>query len=184
MVNSCRAILNKAVIKLTAKCTVCVHEEVNTINEKLITGSPVRTLAKEYDLGIMALQRHRANHLPKHLIKAKEAQEVDAADQLLDKVQGLYNTALEIMKEAREDGKFQPAVSALKEARSSLELIAKMIGELKTGHTVNITYNQEFIEVRQQIHQALLPYPEARQAVIEALAGEVIDVEHEEVNQT
>ena len=168
----------------TIKCSVCKHTEVNNINEKMIAGASVRSLAKEYDLGTMALQRHRANHLPKALVKAKELQEIDAADRLLERVQGLYDTALEIMKEARDDGKFQPAVSALKEARSSLELIAKMIGELKTGHTVNITYNQEFIEVRQQIHQALLPYPEARQAVIEALDGEVIDVEHEEVNQT
>jgi len=168
----------------TIKCSVCIHDEVNNINEKMIAGVSVRSLAKEYGLGIMSLQRHRTDHLPKALVKAKELQEIDAADRLLDRVEDLYNKALIIMEKAEADGKYQPAVSAIKEARSSLELIAKMIGQLKTGHTVNITYNQEFIEVRQQIHQALLPYPEARQAVIKALDGEVIDVEHAEVNQT
>lgn len=166
----------------TVKCSVCQHAEVNNINEKMIAGASVRSLAEEYELGLMSLQRHRTGHLPKALVKAKELQEIDAADRLLDRVEDLYNKALNIMGKAEADGKFQPAVSAIKEARSSLELIAKMIGQIKTGHTINITYNQEFIEVRQQIHQALLPYPEARQAVIKALDGEVIDVEHEEVD--
>ena len=164
------------------KCSICTHEELNNINARLASGASVRSLAAEYDLGRMALQRHRANHLPKAMVKARELQEADAADKLLEKVQGLYDRAMTIMDKAEESGKFSPAVSAIKEARSTLELIGKLIGELKTGTEINITYNQEFIQVRQLITNALLPYPEAREAVVRALEGEVIDVEHEEVD--
>jgi hypothetical protein len=164
------------------KCSVCKHQEINAINEKLISGVPVRSLAKEYNLGVMALQRHRANHLPKELVKARDLQEIDAADRLLDRVEGLYDKALNIQEKAESAEKYQPAVSALKEARASLELIARMIGELRTGTHINITYNQEFIEARQQIYNALLPYPKARQAVVEALDGEVVEGEYEEVD--
>jgi len=167
----------------TQKCSVCLHDEKNAIDEQLITGVAVRTLAKKYDLGRMALQRHRANHLPKTLVKARALQEMDHADRLLERVEGLYDKALQIMNKAESDGKYQPAVSAIKEARSSLELIAKMIGELKTGTTINLTYNQEFIEARLLIVKALEPYPEAQEAVVKALGdGEVIEVDCEEAD--
>jgi len=151
------------------QCTVCNHDELNNINQKLIAGASVRSLADEYSLGKMSLQRHRTNHLPRHLVKAKELQEMDAADKLLERVEGLYDKALTIMAKAEKEKKFQPAVSAIKEARSSLELIAKMIGELKTGTNINITYNAEWIDLRTQIYNALAEYPEAKIEVAKAL---------------
>ncbi len=154
---------------MPAKCTVCEHEEINAINEKLITGLPVRKLAEQYSLGRMALSRHRSNHLPKLMVKAKDLQEADAADKLLEKVTGLYDKSLEILAKAESTGKYQPAVGAIKEARANLELIAKLIGELKTGTHINITYNQEFIDLRTQIVNALEPFPEARLKVAEVL---------------
>jgi len=88
------------------------------------------------------------------------------------------------MNKAESDGKYQPAVSAIKEARSSLELIAKMIGELRTGTTINLNYNQEFIQVRTLIVEALQPHPEAKQAVLAALdgGGVIVDAEYEETD--
>ncbi len=160
----------------TTKCTVCQHPELNAINSQLVSGVAVRPLAKKYDLGLMALQRHRTNHLPRHLVKAQALQEVEAADQLLEQVQSLYDKALDIMNKAEKDKKYAPAVAALKEARSSLELIAKMIGELKVGTHINIIYNAEWIDLRTQIYNALEEHPEARLKIAQALQ----EVEHEE----
>ena len=156
------------------KCTVCQHPEVDAINAKLVSGLAVRPLAKEYDLGHMAMQRHRANHLPRELVKAQALQEVEYADMLLERVEGLYSKALEIMQRAEDDKKYQPAVSALKEARSSLELIARLVGELKTGTQINIVYNQQWVDLRQQIYNALEGHPEVKLKLAQAL-GEVED---------
>ena len=157
------------------KCSVCQHNEINAINEKLVSGVSPRNLAKDYGLNHMALYRHKDNHLPKTLVKAKQVEEQTAADDLLDRVETIYNQAWQLMEKAEHEGKYQPAVSALKEARNSLELIGKLIGQLKTGTEINITYNTEFIAVRGAIYKALLPYPEARQAVIQALDNELED---------
>ncbi len=159
--------------KVSAKCKTCQHPEINKINEQLISGVPVREVAKQHGLNHMSVNRHRENHLPKTLVKAQALQEQSAADELLERVESIYDEAWKLVKKAESDGKYQPAVGALKEARNSLELIGKLIGQLKTGTEINITYNTEFIAVRGAIYNALLPYPEARKAVVEALNQEL-----------
>ncbi len=167
---------------ISARCSVCNHSDLNEINEKLVSGVSPKALSEPYGLGFMALYRHKENHLPQTLVKAQALKEESAADDLLDRVEAIYTKAWELMSKAESDGKYQPAVSALKEARSCLELTGKLIGELKTGHTYNLIYNPEFIQVRHQIYDALLPYPEARQAVVMALEGDVIDVDNSEID--
>ncbi len=167
---------------ISTRCSVCNHPDINEINEKLVSGVSPKVMAESYSLGVMALYRHKEKHLPQTLVKAKALKEESAADDLLDRVEEIYTKAWELMDKAESDGKYQPAVSALKEARSCLELTGKLIGELKTGHTYNLIYNPEFIQVRHQIYDALLPYPEARQAVVNALESEVIDIDHSEID--
>ena len=165
-------------------CTVCGHQEIDAINEKLVTGRPINRVAEEYDLGVMSVQRHRKKHLPAELLKARALKEADSADQLLERVEELYKTALRIMEKAESDKKYAPAVAAVKEARGSLELFGKLIGQLKTGTTVNLMYSPQFIQVRQEISEALIPYPEAREAVLLALEkGDATeDVDFEEID--
>ncbi len=165
---------------IESKCKVCQHPDLNQINEKLVSGLSPRTLAEQHGLNHMSLYRHKENHLPKTLVRASQLKEENAADDLLDRVENIYSRAWQLMEKAEGDGKYQPAVSALKESRSCLELIGKLLGELKTGNTINIHYNPEFLMVRNQIYEALLPYPEARQAVVKALETEVIDGEYQE----
>jgi hypothetical protein len=160
-------------------CKVCNHEEVNAINEKLVTGVPLRDLEKTYDVGRMSLFRHREKHLPKTLIKAQALKEESAADDLLDRVEGLFDQAQDLMTIAKEDGKYAPAVAALKECRANLELIGKLLGELKCGTQINIHYNPQWVELKSTIYDVLKAYPEARLALVEKLTEieEVQDAE-------
>lgn len=167
---------------ISNKCSVCKHRDLNEINEKLVSGVSPKAMAEQYDLHHMSLYRHKEKHLPKVLVKAQALQERETADQLLARVEAIHEKAWDLVSKAEAKGSFQPAVGALKEARSCLELIGKLLGELKTGTTVNIMYNPEFIQVRHVITEALQPYPEARQAVVKALETEVIDVEYSEVD--
>jgi len=49
---------------------------------------------------------------------------------------------------------------------------AKLLGQIQDGATVNVAVLPEWHGIRQQILEALRPYPEARLAVVQALRGD------------
>ncbi len=159
-------------------CSICKHDEVNKINEMLISGVAAREVAREFGFNHVSVSRHKNKHLPEVLIKSKSLEEEGAADDLMHKLNTIYDRAWRIVEEAEKEKKYTASVAGLKECRSCLELIGKLLGQLKTGNTVNIMYNPEFIQVRQVITEALQPYPEARQAVVQALDEGVIEGEY------
>ena len=56
--------------------------------------------------------------------------------------------------------------------KGSLELFAKMIGMLKDQLTVNITASQEWREIKAVVLNVMMPYPKARQELIEIFQGD------------
>ena len=166
-------------------CKVCNHPDVDAINVKLISGLSGRDIGEMYGLHYKGILNHKKKHLPQQLIKAKSLQEESAADDLLARVEDLYGKAMLLIEKADSDQKWTAATGAIKESRQCLELLAKLIGTIKTGHTVNIIYNQEFIQARTAIYTALLPYPDARQAVITALESEEVhDAEFKKIDSS
>lgn len=159
------------------RCTVCDHPDVQLINDRMVTGSSIRKIAEEFSLGRESVRRHRHNHLPKELLKSKRMAEIVAADDLVTRIESLYEKAVEIIKVAQKDKKYAPAVSAIKEARSSLELLAKISGELRTGTTVNLTYSPQWIDLRSVLVNTLQEHPEVQAKVIKALErAETVEV--------
>jgi len=152
------------------KCSVCTHPAVNEINEMLVSGKPFNEIVTVYtDLTKMALSRHKQNHIPEILTRAREAQEVAQADDLLSQVQFLQNKALSILKQAEAAGELRTALQAIREARGNLELLAKLLGELQQEGTVNILISPEWLSLRTVILKTLEPYPEARLTLANAL---------------
>jgi hypothetical protein len=176
--------------KTGRRCTICDHPELEQINLELVRGFMNLTdLAKKYNVGRMALTRHKENHIPKALAREHLERKAEAADGLLAEVEKLHARAWQLIEKAEKDKKFSAAASAIKEARNSLELIGKLVGEIKTGSTVNVLINPKWIQLRTLIYKELEPYPEARQRLAEALTkagaeeddgeqeGTIIDVE-------
>jgi hypothetical protein len=130
------------------RCTVCDHPERHVIDEVLVTGAPYRSVAKRFELSESAVYRHKSDHLPAHLVKAKEAEEVAKADDLLDQVRDLQG-----------------------HARGNLELLGKLAGELDERPVVNLNISPEWLELRAVIVGALEPHPQARGAVLAAIEG-------------
>jgi len=157
------------------KCLVCISDDKDAINEKLISGVSVRSLAEEYNISKSAISRHRTTHLPRDLVKSKQLSEIDAADKLVERIEGLYERAVALITIAEQDKKYAPAVSAIKEARASLELLARISGELKSGTHLTLVYSPQWVELRQVLVQALEPFPEAKAVVVGAL--EVTEIE-------
>jgi hypothetical protein len=63
-------------------CSVCDHDDLSEINAALASNEPLRTIADRWSVSKTALIRHRNRHLPVSELKAKEAEEVNRADDL------------------------------------------------------------------------------------------------------
>ena len=153
------------------RCTVCDHPERHSIDEALVTGAPYRSVAKQFGLSESAVYRHKTDHLPSHLLKARELKEVAQADDLLDQVRHLQAHALDILERAEKAGDLRTALAAISQARGNLELLGKLAGELDERPQVNVLVAPEWLELRAVIVGALEPHPAAHTAVLRALEG-------------
>jgi len=135
-----------------------------------VEGVSAAEIAGRYrTLGERALRRHRSNHLPARLVMAEKAAELVEADNLLDQVGDLQRRALAILGRAEEAGELKTALSAIREARGNLELLAKLLGELDERPVVNLNISPEWLQLRAVIVGALEAHPEALGAVVGAL---------------
>ena len=153
------------------RCAVCSHADKKAIDEALVGGVAFPALVAKYRVSKDSLSRHRANHLPAKLVMAEKAAEVAEADTLLDQVKNLQGRAYAILDKAEEAGELRTALSAIREARGNLELLAKLLGELDERPVVNLNVSPEWLELRALIVTALEPHPAALSAVVGALEG-------------
>jgi hypothetical protein len=151
------------------RCTVCDHQERHSIDETLVSGAPYRSVAKRFELSESAVYRHKTEHLPAHLLKAREVEEMAQADDLLEQVRYLQTRALDILERAEKAGELRTALAAISQARGNLELLGKLAGELDERPVVNLNVSSEWLELRAVIVGALEPHPRAREAVLRAL---------------
>jgi hypothetical protein len=149
-------------------CTICEHPDRDSIDRQLVGDSSNLSVSSLFGVSESAVRRHKSNHLPAKLVMAQQAEEVAEADDLLDQVRNLHARTLAILEAAEATKQHRTALSAIREARSNLELLAKLLGELDERPQVNILISPT---VQTAIIAALGPYPEARLAVADALRG-------------
>jgi hypothetical protein len=153
------------------RCTVCDHPERHSIDKALVSGAPYRSVAKRFGLSESAVYRHKTEHLPPHLLKAREAEEAARADNLLEQVRTLQAHSLGILDRAEKAGDLRTALAAISQARGNLELLGKLAGELDERPVVNLNVSSEWLDLRAVIVGALEPHPAAHNAVLRALEG-------------
>jgi hypothetical protein len=153
------------------RCTVCDHPERHSINEALVSGAPYRSVAKRSGLSESAVYRHKTEHLPANLLKAKEVEEVAQADDLLEQVRHLQAHALDILEHAEKAGDLRAALAAISQARGNLELLGMLAGALDERPVVNFNLSPEWLELRAVIVGALEPHPAAHTSVLRAMEG-------------
>lgn len=150
-------------------CTICTQAKREEIDQVLLAGEPYRHIASRFGTSTAALQRHKAEHVPVHVAKAREAAEVASADDLLEQIKGLRNRAIGILNKAEKAGDYRTALMGIREARACIETLLEVEGELDRRGVVNVTVSADWVEIRTVILAALQPYPEAAQAVAERL---------------
>ena len=153
-------------------CKICTHRKHSEISDVLMRGEEsLSALARRFGVSEDSLSRHRANHLVKAVVPVPEPQEAKRDGDLVGQVQDLQRKTLEILEQAEQVGNQRTMLLAVEQSRRNLELQAKLLGELKSGKTVNILVMPEWLELKEKLMRALQPYPEAIEAVYEAVEG-------------
>jgi hypothetical protein len=103
--------------------------------------------------------------------KARDAHEVAEGGRLLAKLSRLEGRVEGLLTKAEDTSQLGAASSLCRELRELLRLFGEISGELKGGGgvTVNLLASPTWISVQRTIVVALAPYPEARDAVVQAL---------------
>ncbi len=100
------------------------------------------------------------------------------ADELLAEATALQTKAWELLHDAEAQDDTRTALAAVREVRGCLELLARLLGELRDQPLVTLVAAPEWVAVRGVVLDALAPYPDVRTAVAgRLLALEAGDVE-------
>jgi len=156
-------------------CTICPHADRQAIDSAVLSGESFRNIAKRFALSVAALYRHR-EHLPATLVKAQEAAEVAHADSLLAQVGELRARAMSILDTAEATGQLMPALAAIREARSCLELLAKLLGELDERPTLNLIMAPQWGRLVSGLRDVLAPHP----AILAQVSAHLLTIERED----
>jgi len=147
-------------------CTVCYHPERARIDAATLGGKTRPAIAREWGVSVGALERHKPH------LAARIRREQELADRTLssplEQMQALHVRTLQAL-DRLEHKKTHSFLFAVREARANLELIAKLLGDLKDGVNVNILQSPEVMTLIATVTRALEPFPEAKAAVLVAL---------------
>jgi transposase-like protein len=152
-------------------CTICSHEQRFAIEELLATRqSTYRGIARKYGVSEDAVSRHvKAGHVSQLLALAADAERAARADSLLDRIEALHSRTLAILEAVEGTDEHGTALAAIREARRNLELIGEVTRELDRAGTINLELTVEWQEVKAVLVNTLASFPEAQQAVFNAL---------------
>jgi hypothetical protein len=98
-----------------------------------------------------------------------EAEKDHHALDVTQQLKAINAACLEVLRQARTDGKHSILLRAVDRIAKQIEIQAKLLGQIDERTTVNVAVLPEWHGLRQVVLNALRPYPEARQAVAEAL---------------
>jgi hypothetical protein len=129
-----------------------------------------RGIARKYGVSEDAVSRHvKAGHVSQLLAMAADAERAARADSLLDRIEALHSRTLAILEALEGTDEHGTALAAIREARRNLELIGEVTRELDRAGTINLELSVEWQEVKAVLVNTLASYPEAQQAVFNAL---------------
>ena len=145
------------------KCTACYHPERAAIDKAIVSGESNRCVAARFHLSENAVQRHRA-HIRQAIIRAKDAEIIAVGKTGYERFSELWILADEALRKAVGDRDKQGWHQIL--ARY-LELAHKL--GMEERNAVVLERSPEWITLRTAILTALLPYKEARDAILGAM---------------
>jgi len=123
---------------MARRCTVCDHPKLADIDCDLVGRAQVSWVARKYGLTQSAVDRHKQHHITRIMSRAPDVEDAVRAESLLAKTQALYQSAVDILRDSQVTGKQNTALRAIREIRSTIELLAKLAGELDESTRVGV----------------------------------------------
>lgn len=156
-----------------SKCRVCMHPDLEDIDAALTTGMSDTNAERRWGVSHDSIRRHRLNHLTAELRKASLQRRTERSGRsALERLEDLYGRTERLLDELQTAGATGQLLKALKETRDTLQVIARITGELDDStkvQMVNVSASPEWLQIRQVILAELAPHPEAARAVAERL---------------
>ncbi|MFA6372809.1 MAG: hypothetical protein WCW68_09300 [Methanothrix sp.] len=119
-----------------------------------------------------SVERHVKGHLPGALLKAKDIEDVANGDTLLDELKKARDRTYSLLDKAEAAANtkvYGAPVAYLKEIREQLKFIAELEGKISSQPQINISIHPEWVELKAVIITTLQKYPEALEAVRNAI---------------
>lgn len=162
-------------------CSICSHPERAKIDASLIAGEAYRSIAKQFACSEASMYRHKRNCVQAVIQSVKQhrveqaAQVVEEAEErqphfvwnALAEMEWLHRQVRLVYDEARAEKDHGSSLKALGEARQQMKLFSELLSGQEEGGRAQL--EEEWLNVREAIFEALEPYPEARRAVARAL---------------
>ena len=168
---------------MSRNCRTCQHLKRPEIDRRLAAGEPVAQVARDYDLNLSSLHRHRTNCLKlgssNQIMKA--AAQGSAAIALLPSKENLSSAYGElraridqIVEQAQEQGSLNVAISGLNSIRQTLDSLARLAGHLQpAGTQVNVAVqtnvNAGAAQIAKRLIQQFDREPEIKARIAQAL---------------
>lgn len=121
-------------------CSICISPDRETIDQELISGTPVRDIAGRHGLSKSSIDRHK-KHIPVALLKAQEAVVVSNADTLLHQVKTLLEQAQSLTGTAQASGDLRTALQGIGKVKEILELLLRLAGEIDNNARIQVNVN-------------------------------------------
>jgi hypothetical protein len=155
-------------------CSVCSHAKRNEIDAALVAGTPFADLSRAFAVSPDSLRRHKRTHVPTPAQTAalaeRTAAEGEHALDLLDRAAKLLGHAENLLTESQADGDRRNALLAVRECARTIDLLGRLRGDIDTSTTINIAASPIVLNLQTVILNAVAHLPEARAAIVAALA--------------
>jgi len=136
---------------------------------------------------VMVAARQEALAEIKGEVKARELEEIkeeitaearettaarlENAASFIDQLREVRDKAANLLDQAEASDDLRAAGTFLKELREQIRLMAELEGKISSQPQITIINNPEWVELRTVIITALDPFPQAREAVVNAIRG-------------
>jgi hypothetical protein len=175
---------------MSRSCTTCQHFRRPEIDRRLAAGEPVAQVARDYEINLSSLHRHKTNCLKlasSNQIK-KDVARGSAALALLPSKETLSSAYFElqhridqIVAQAQQQGSLKVAISGLNSVRQTLDSLARLAGHLQPASTqVNVAVQTNVNVSAKQIAERLIQKfdhePQLKAQIAQALVE--VDDEH------
>ena len=173
---------------MTRPCSACQHLKRPEIDRRLAAGEPVAQVARDHNLNVSSLHRHKtclklgsSNEIKKEAARGSAAVALlPSKENLGGAYADLQRRIDEIVTQAQQQGSLNVAISGLNSVRQTLDSLARLAGHLQPASTqvnvaVQTNVNVGAMQIAERLIQKFDHEPEFKARIAQAL----LEVDHE-----